>query len=39
MARLYLRRTLVGFAPADEASADIAKPRSYQHHKLAASSF
>lgn len=49
MARLYLRRTLTGFVPADEASAttmrgykigaayraDVVKPRSYQHHKLA----
>lgn len=49
MARLYLKRTLSGFAPADEPSADIArkfkvgeiyradiiKPRSYAHHKLA----
>lgn len=48
MAKLYLRRTLNGFAPADEASldlarrykvgeiyrAEVAKPRSYQHHKL-----
>lgn len=49
MARLYLRKTLTGFAPADEPSvevwkkykqgetyrADVVKPRSYQHHKLA----
>lgn len=45
----YLRKTLTGWAPADEASedawrayklgdvyrADVVKPRSYQHHKLA----
>lgn len=49
MARIYLKRTLSGFVPADEPSAelarkyktgeiyraDIVKPRSYQHHKLA----
>jgi hypothetical protein len=49
MARLYLKKTLTGFAPADEPSmevarkykvgeiyrADVVKPRSYQHHKLA----
>jgi hypothetical protein len=49
MARLYLKKTLSGFAPADEPSrelwtkyklgevyrADVVKPRSYQHHKLA----
>jgi hypothetical protein len=49
MARLFLKRTLSGFSPADEASlelarkyklgevyrADISKPRSYRHHKLA----
>lgn len=49
MARLYLRKTLAGFAPADEPSlelarkfylgetyrADVVKPRSYRHHKLA----
>lgn len=49
MARLYLKRTLRGFEPADEPSlelwrkykvgevyrADVVKPRSYQHHKLA----
>jgi len=49
MARLYLKKTLGGFEPADEPSAEIArkyklgevyradvvKPRSYQHHKLA----
>ena len=49
MARLYLKRTLSGFAAADEPSVDIArkfkvgeiyradivKPRSYAHHKLA----
>lgn len=48
MARLYLRKTLTGFAPADEETrqlghkyklgevyrAEVAKPRSYQHHKL-----
>ena len=49
MARLFLKRTLAGFVPADEPSmeiarkyklgetyrADIVKPRSYRHHKLA----
>jgi hypothetical protein len=49
MASLYLRKTLSGFVPNDEASAelwrrykqggvyraDVVKPRSYQHHKLA----
>lgn len=49
MARLYLKKTLSGFVPADEAShatsrkyklgeayrADVVKPRSYKHHKLA----
>lgn len=49
MARLYLKRTLSGFVPADEPSAelarkyktgevyraDVVKPRSYAHHKLA----
>ena len=49
MSRLYLRKTLTGFAAADEPSmelsrkyklgevyrADVVKPRSYQHHKLA----
>jgi hypothetical protein len=49
MARLYLKRTLIGFSPADEPSqelakkfkvgevyrADVVKPRSYAHHKLA----
>lgn len=49
MARLFLKRTLTGFSPADEASqeamrkykvgevyrADVVKPRSYGHHKLA----
>jgi len=49
MAKLYLKRTLAGFAAADEAAvelmrkfkvggvyrADVVKPRSYQHHKLA----
>ncbi len=49
MARLYLRKSLHGFVPADEPSmevwkkykwgetyrADVVKPRSYQHHKLA----
>ncbi len=49
MARLYLRKTMTGFEPADAESrafggkfkkgvvyrADVVKPRSYQHHKLA----
>jgi hypothetical protein len=49
MAKVFLKRTLRGFEPADEASqetlrrfkvgdiakAEVVKPRSYQHHKLA----
>lgn len=49
MARIFLKRTMSGFVPADEPSrqdcakykqgeiyrADVVKPRSYQHHKLA----
>lgn len=49
MAKVFLKKTLRGFEPADEASqeemrrfkvgsivkADVTKPRSYQHHKLA----
>lgn len=49
MARMFLKRTLTGFVPADQAAedlckgykigeiykADVVKPRSYQHHKLA----
>ena len=49
MARLFLKRTLSGFEPADDASkdswrkykvgeiyrAEVVKPRSYRHHKLA----
>lgn len=49
MARMFLRRTLTGFVPADLSAeelckgykigdiykADVVKPRSYQHHKLA----
>jgi hypothetical protein len=49
MAKVFLKKTLRGFEPADEpsqeamkrfkvgeiAKADVVKPRSYQHHKLA----
>lgn len=49
MAQMFLKRTLRGFEPADEAAlnlmrkyktgdiykAEVKKPRSYQHHKLA----
>lgn len=49
MAKVFLKKTLRGFIPADQASeealkrfkvnevakAEVVKPRSYQHHKLA----